>query len=74
MYVVLASNATITIVCMGWRHAGREIAWRRGVTLLFNHIGVAAVSAAGVPRSLLGRREEPIIVPRYGEDAVDFSL
>jgi hypothetical protein len=64
----------MTIVCIGWRLAGREIAWMRGVTLLFNQIGVAAVSAAGVPRSLMGSREEPSIVLRYGEEAADFLL
>ena len=40
----------------------------RGVTFLFSQIGVAAVSAAGVPRSLLGRKEEPSIVLKCGED------
>lgn len=49
---------------MGWRHARRESPWMRSVTLLLSQIGVAAVSAAGVPRSLLGRRDEPSIVLR----------
>jgi hypothetical protein len=40
----------------------------KGVTLLFTHTGPAAVSAAGVPRSLLGRREEPSIMLRYGDE------
>jgi hypothetical protein len=64
----------MTMVCIGWRLAGREIAWRKGVTLLFNQIGVAAVSAAGVPRSLLGSKEEPSIVLRYGREAAGFLL
>jgi len=59
MYVVLASTATMTIVCIGWRHARRESVWRRGVTFLFTQTGVAGASAVVAPRALVGTKNVP---------------
>jgi hypothetical protein len=56
MYVVLAKNATMTIVCIGWREARYESACSNGVTFLFNHIGPAAVSV--VPPGVFDRRKD----------------
>ncbi len=53
IYGVLAKPATMTMVCIGWRHALRERSCIRGVTFLFSQAGPAAASAAGELRKNL---------------------
>ena len=59
---MLASNETITIVCMGCRQAPWERVWRSEVAFFFNQDGGSVFSVLVAPRKREGRREEPSMV------------